>query len=147
MRLFTLLAPVCLALTCVMAAAAVEAQSAATPAGVSQAQRAAPGFDRGSEAAVLSNIAIGFVLATVGAASIITAAAYWKAGGATLLSFGLFTFLSGLSILSAGPLVQMLSLPRLSLQFSSEIIVYLLPVPGLFYAERIRGRGWLSSLH
>jgi phosphoserine phosphatase RsbU/P len=147
MRLFTLLAPVCLALTCVMAAAAVEAQSAATPAGVSQVQRAAPGFDRGSGAAVLSNIAIGFVLATVGAASIITAAAYWKAGGATLLSFGLFTFLSGLSILSAGPLVSMLNLPRPWLQFSSEVIVYLLPVPGLFYAERIRGRGWLSSLH
>jgi phosphoserine phosphatase RsbU/P len=149
MRLSTGLAGACLALACVLAAAAAEAQRAEAPA--TAAQLEPQRFDaRPAEngPAVLSRIAIGFVIATVGAASIITAAAYWKAGGATLLSFGLLTFLSGLNMLiSAGPLVPLFHVPRLWLQFSSAIIVYLIPVPGLFYAERIRGRGWLSSLH
>jgi phosphoserine phosphatase RsbU/P len=150
MRLSTGLAAACLALACILAAA-VEAQRAEAPATVTQVRPEAERFDARptqNGPAVLSTIAIGFVLATIGAGAIITAAAYWKAGGATLLSFGLLTFLSGLSMLiTAGPLVPLFNLPRLPLQFSSAIIVYLIPVPGLFYAERIRGRGWWSSLH
>jgi sigma-B regulation protein RsbU (phosphoserine phosphatase) len=151
MRLSTGPAAACLALACVLAAAAVDAQTAEAPATVAQVRPEAQRSDARptqNRPAVLSTIAIGFVLATIGAGAIITAAAYWKAGGATLLSFGLLTFLSGLSMLiSAGPLVPLFNLPRRPLQFSSAIIVYLIPVPGLFYAERIRGRGWRSSLH
>src|SRR5437016_6253874 len=117
MRLSTGLAAACLALTCVLAAAAVEAQRAEATATVAQARPEAQRLDARptqSGPAVLSTIAIGFVLATIGAGAIITAAAYWKAGGATLLSFGLLTFLSGLSMLiNAGPLVPLFNLPRL----------------------------------
>src|ERR1700687_6200031 len=151
MRFSTGLAAACLALACVMAAAAVEAQRAEAPASGAQVRSEAQRFDARpaqNGLAVLSWIALGFVLATIGAGAIVTAAAYWKAGGATLLSFGLLTFLSGLSMLiSAGPLVPLFNLPRVPLQFSNAIIVYLIPVPGLFYAERIRGRDWRSSLH
>jgi hypothetical protein len=101
-----------------------------------------------ADAALLSRIALGFVLATAGGAAIATAAAYWRASGSTMLSVGLLTFLFGTNLLiTAGPLVRLIGVSPRSLAFVNAILVYLMPIPGLFYAERVRGRGWFSSLH
>jgi hypothetical protein len=121
------------------------AQGAQGPAGADARSSAATGEEG---AALLSRIALGFVLATVGAAAIATAAAYWRANGPTMLSFGLLTFIYGANLLiMAGPLMPLIGASPRSLAFANAVLVYLVPVPGLFYAERVRGKGWLSSLH
>ena len=48
---------------------------------------------------VLTEIFIGFILATVGVASMTLAATYWAASGPTLLSFGTFALLYGARLL------------------------------------------------
>jgi hypothetical protein len=96
---------------------------------------------------VLATIALGFVLGTVGATSLVLSAAYWRAAGVTLLSFGLLTSLYGVRLLiGVDTLEPLFGVSRRSLTFATAFIIYALPVPGLVYAEQIRGRGWRSSL-
>jgi hypothetical protein len=136
----------CAALTCLLVVVATPAQAQPERAQPETVQRSEPSGNGGGPA-VLSRIALGFVLATVGSASVVTAIVFWRAGGATMMSFGLLTFLYGASILiTAAPIAPLFGVSRRTLLFASSIVTYLLPVPGLFYANRVRGEGWLSSL-
>ena len=95
----------------------------------------------------LALIALGFVLFTLGAASVLLAAAYWRVAGLKLMSFGLLASLYGMRILTGVPaLVPLFGMPDRSMLFTTAFIVYALPVVGLVYAEQVRGRGWRSSL-
>jgi serine phosphatase RsbU (regulator of sigma subunit) len=95
----------------------------------------------------LATIALGFVLATVGITSIVLAVAYWRTAGLALLSFGFLTWLYGLRLLiGVDALEPLFGLSPRAAAFATAFILYALPVPGLLYAEQIRGRGWRSSL-
>jgi sigma-B regulation protein RsbU (phosphoserine phosphatase) len=95
----------------------------------------------------LATIALGFVLATVGITAVVLSAAYWRAAGLALLSFGLLTSLYGVRLLiGVDALEPLLGLSARAIAFTTAFILYALPVPGLLYAEQIRGRGWRSSL-
>jgi serine phosphatase RsbU (regulator of sigma subunit) len=95
----------------------------------------------------LTTLALGFVLATVGVTAVALAAAYWRAGGLALLSFGLLTSLYGIRLLIGVDALQPLfGLSARAISFTTAFLLYALPVPGLLYAEQIRGRGWRSSL-
>lgn len=95
----------------------------------------------------LATIALGFALATVGITSVIVSAAYWRAAGLALLSFGLLTSLYGIRLLiGVDALEPLFALSRRANAFTTAFILYTLPIPGLMYAEQIRGRGWYSSL-
>lgn len=94
-----------------------------------------------------ATIALGFVLATVGITAIVLAAAYWRAAGWALLSFGLLTALYGIRLLiGVEALAPLFGLSPRAISFTTAFLLYALPVPGLLYAEQIRGRGWRSSL-
>lgn len=121
----------------VVLAGAVHAQ----PAGVADTGAAATG------PAVLARIALGFVLITAGLGSLAIAAAYWRPSGPTLLTFGAFASLYGGLILIATPAISaQLMMSRRALLFTASVMGYLLPVPAMMYAERIRGAGWHSLL-
>jgi sigma-B regulation protein RsbU (phosphoserine phosphatase) len=95
----------------------------------------------------LATIALGFVLATVGTTAVVLSAAYWRAAGVALLSFGLLTSLYGVRLLiGVEALEPLLGLSPRTIAFTTAFLLYALPVPGLLYAEQIRGRGWRSSL-
>jgi sigma-B regulation protein RsbU (phosphoserine phosphatase) len=95
----------------------------------------------------LAIIALGFALATVGITSVVVSAVYWRAGGLALLSFGLLTSLYGIRLLiGVDALEPLFGLSPRTAAFTSAFILYMLPIPGLMYAEQIRGRGWRSSL-
>jgi sigma-B regulation protein RsbU (phosphoserine phosphatase) len=95
----------------------------------------------------LAIIALGFALATVGITSVVVSAVYWRAGGLALLSFGLLTSLYGIRLLiGVDALEPLFGLSSRSVAFTTAFILYTLPIPGLMYAEQIRGRGWRSSL-
>ena len=95
----------------------------------------------------LATIALGFVLATVGITAVVLAAAYWRAAGLTLLSFGLLTSLYGVRLLvGVDALEPLFGLSPRAVSFTTAFLLYTLPIPGLLYAEQIRGRGWRSSL-
>jgi sigma-B regulation protein RsbU (phosphoserine phosphatase) len=95
----------------------------------------------------LALIALGFVLFTIGVASVLLAAAYWRVAGLKLMSFGLLASLYGMRILTGVPaLVPLFGIPDRLMLFTTAFIVYALPVVGLVYAEQVRGRGWRSSL-
>jgi sigma-B regulation protein RsbU (phosphoserine phosphatase) len=95
----------------------------------------------------LATIALGFVLATVGLTAIVLSAAYWRAAGVALMSFGFLTWLYGLRLLiGVDALEPLFGLSPRAAAFATAFLLYVLPVPGLLYAEQIRGRGWRSSL-
>ena len=95
----------------------------------------------------LATIALGFVLATVGITAVVLSAAYWRAAGWALLSFGLLTSLYGIRLLvGINALAPLFGLSPRAIAFTTSFLVYALPIPGLVYAEQIRGRGWRSSL-
>jgi phosphoserine phosphatase RsbU/P len=95
----------------------------------------------------LATIALGFVLATVGITAVVLSAAYWRAAGLALLSFGLLTALYGIRLLvGVDALEPLLGLSPRAIAFTTAFLLYALPIPGLVYAEQIRGRGWRSSL-
>jgi hypothetical protein len=95
----------------------------------------------------LATIALGFVLATVGITAVVLSAAYWRASGLALLSFGLLTSLYGVRLLvGVDALEPLFGLSPRAVAFTTAFLLYALPVPGLVYAEQIRGRGWQSSL-
>ena len=95
----------------------------------------------------LATIALGFVLATVGITAVVLASVYWRAAGLTLLSFGLLTSLYGARLLiGVDALEPLFGLSPRAVSFTTAFLLYTLPIPGLLYAEQIRGRGWRSSL-
>jgi serine phosphatase RsbU (regulator of sigma subunit) len=95
----------------------------------------------------LATIALGFVLATVGTTAVVLSAAYWRASGLALLSFGLLTSLYGVRLLvGVDALEPLFGLSPRAIAFTTAFLLYALPVPGLLYAEQIRGPGWRSSL-
>jgi serine phosphatase RsbU (regulator of sigma subunit) len=95
----------------------------------------------------LATLALGFVLATVGTTAVVLSAAYWRAAGLALLSFGLLTVLYGVRLLiGVAALQPLFGLSPRAIAFTTACLLYALPVPGLLYAEQIRGRGWQSSL-
>src|SRR6188474_209296 len=95
----------------------------------------------------LALIALGFVLVTFGAASVLLAAAYWRVAGSRLVSFGLLASLYGTRILIGAPsLAPLFGFTRRTILFTTAFIVYALPAVGLLYAEQIRGPGWRGSL-
>ena len=105
------------------------------------------GSDRKEQLLDLATIALGFVLATVGITAVLLSAAYWRAAGLGLLSFGLLTSLYGVRLLvGADALEPLFGLSPRAIAFTTAFLLYALPVPGLLYAEQIRGRGWRSSL-
>lgn len=95
----------------------------------------------------LTDIPIGFALVTVGVGSALLAALYWKAGGLTLLSFGLFSLLYGGRVLvGVGELTSLFGLSPQGVGYVDTAINYWLPVPLFIFAEQIFGSGWRSSL-
>ena len=95
----------------------------------------------------LATIAVGFVLTTVGITALVLSATYWRAAGLALLSFGLLTALYGSRLLvGVDALEPLLGLSPRAIAFTTAFLLYALPVPGLVYAEQIRGRGWRSLL-
>jgi hypothetical protein len=94
----------------------------------------------------LVDIALGFVMLTIGAASTSLAAFYWTPGGLTLLSFGVFALLYGIqSLLTAQPVASLVGLPPAALGYLGSTLTYWLPVPGLIFFEQILGSGWWSA--
>lgn len=90
----------------------------------------------------LGNIALGFVMATVGVASAALAAFYWRAVGVTLLSFGLFALFYGVqSLLGSQPVAALVDLPPEALLYVRETVTYWLPAPGLIFLGQILGSG------
>ena len=95
----------------------------------------------------LATIGLGFALATVGTTSVVLSAVYWRAAGVALLSFGLLTSLYGTRLLiGVDALEPLFGLSRRANAFTTAFILYALPIPGLLYAEQIRGRGWHGVL-
>lgn len=85
----------------------------------------------------LGDIAVGFVMLTIGIGSASLAALYWRSGGLTLLSFGLFAFLYGVqSLLAAPTVVALVELPPVARQYVMSTAYYWLPVPGLSFLEQ-----------
>ena len=90
----------------------------------------------------LGDIALGFVMLTIGLGSVSLAALYWQIGGMSLLSFGLFAFLYGIqSLLTSPPVAALVDLPPAALTYVVSIAYYWLPVPGLMFLEQVLETG------
>lgn len=95
----------------------------------------------------LVDIALGFLLVTIGLASTTLSAFYWTASGVTLLSFGLFVLFFGLLLLLGSEALEpLLNLSPLARAYATSTLNYWVLVPATSYAEQIRGPGWHSSL-
>jgi phosphoserine phosphatase RsbU/P len=93
----------------------------------------------------LARIALGFVLASAGAAALVFAAMYRGASIMTLVAFGLFSLSYGSLILLQVPLLRgLIDVSPRALAFVIFDVSYTVPALGMFYAEQIRGGGWLS---
>lgn len=97
--------------------------------------------------AALTLVAVGLLLGAAGLAALAIAVIYRGSAGPTITPFGLFALLYGIRIVLTTPFIAPpAGGPRRSVTFLVASITYFLPVFGLLYAERIRGRGWLSLL-
>ena len=95
----------------------------------------------------LIDIALGVVLTVIGAIAAVLAAFYWAGGGLTLLSFGLFTVGFGLTLLLGSDAVDtFIGMSPAARGYAFSILGYWFPVPGVMFAEQLRGPGWHSSL-
>ena len=95
----------------------------------------------------LARIALGFVLATAGLSALALSVVNRRLGGVPLLAFGLLALLYGSGFLVASAaLAPLFGVPRRSLLFAAGFIYYVLPIPGLIYAEQVRGPGWHGVL-
>lgn len=93
----------------------------------------------------LARVALGFVLASAGAAALAIAALYRGASIMTLVAFGLFSLSYGSLILFQVPLLRgLIGVSSRALPFAIYDVSYAVPALGMLYAEQIRGRGWLS---
>jgi serine phosphatase RsbU (regulator of sigma subunit) len=95
----------------------------------------------------LADLALGFILITIGAAGALMAIGYWTSSGVTLLSFGVFAALYGVRLLLTTPIL----VPVLGISPDGQALVnlgfgYWLPIPGLIFLEQLRGPGWRSSI-
>jgi sigma-B regulation protein RsbU (phosphoserine phosphatase) len=127
---------------------AAQQVSGAAPQASSQAdEQPIPGSPPENEltARQLARVALGFVLASAGAASLVLAALYRGTSIATLVAFGLFSVSYGSLILFQVPLLgALLGVSAPTLAFMIYSVSYTVPGLGMLYAEQIRGRGWLS---
>jgi serine phosphatase RsbU (regulator of sigma subunit) len=93
----------------------------------------------------LARVALGFVMASAGAAALVIAALYRGASIMTLVAFGLFALSYGSLILFQIPLLRaLIGVSPGALGFMIYDVSYTVPALGMLYAEQIRGRGWLS---
>jgi serine phosphatase RsbU (regulator of sigma subunit) len=93
----------------------------------------------------LARVALGFVLASAGAAALVIAALYRGASVLTLVSFGLFSLSYGSLIVFQIPLLRgLIGLSPRTLGFVIYDVSYTVTALGMLYADQIRGRGWLS---
>ena len=93
----------------------------------------------------LGDLALGFALLMIGAVSTSLAVLYWGVSGLTLLSFGLFAFLSGIQqLLTVETVASSISLSATAFAYLASAISYWLPAPGLIFFEQILGSGWWS---
>jgi serine phosphatase RsbU (regulator of sigma subunit) len=114
------------------------------PAPVEQ-QAAGAQPDRELTARQLARVALGFVMASAGAAALVIAALYRGASVMTLVAFGLFALSYGSLILFQIPLLRALvGVSSAALGFVIYDVSYAVPALGMLYAEQIRGRGWMS---
>lgn len=95
----------------------------------------------------LARIALGFLLVGVGLASSGLAFANRRVSIVPLSAFGALALLYGSSFLVASSaLAPLFGVSRQTLVFLSAFIYYVLPIPGLIYAEQVRGPGWHGAL-
>ena len=86
----------------------------------------------------IGNIALGFMMLTLGLGSASLAALYWRSGGLTLLSFGLFSLLFSIRFLLSAPAVAALvPLPPTALLHILSTAYYWIPVPFLAFLEQV----------
>jgi hypothetical protein len=95
----------------------------------------------------LVDVALGVVLTGIGTIAATLAAFYWTGGGLTLLSFGLFTvgFWAAI-LLDADAVTALVGVSPRTRVHAAAILGYWFPVPGVMFAEQLRGAGWHSSL-
>jgi serine phosphatase RsbU (regulator of sigma subunit) len=122
---------------------AATAQAAAAQGG---AQPPVPAPAEGElTARQLTRFALGLVLASAGAASLVIAALNHGASIMTLGAFGLFSLAYGSLILLQIPLVRrLIGVSPDTLGFVIFDVSYMVTALGMFYADQIRGPGWLS---
>lgn len=95
----------------------------------------------------LIDVALGFVLVTVGLASVGVATLYRTAERRTLLWFGLFAVGYGaIRILASNAIISLISLAPAQLSYVSAVLSYWTGVPALIFTEQLRGPGWRSSI-
>jgi serine phosphatase RsbU (regulator of sigma subunit) len=96
---------------------------------------------------LLARIALGFLLASAGGASLVSAVAYGGPSRPSLISFGLFSFFYGsLLLLQAPAIVELVGLTGRTRAYTILWISYFVPSLGLLHAEYARGRGWMSFI-
>lgn len=90
----------------------------------------------------LIDVALGVILTAVGTVAAALAAFYWAGGGLTLLSFGLFTVGFGLTLLlDADTIAALMGMSTEARRYAFAILGYWFPVPGVMFAEQLRGPG------
>ena len=95
----------------------------------------------------LIDVSLGLLLAAIGLAGATLAAFYWAGGGMTLLSFGLFAFGYGATlVLGSDAVTSAIGLSPSAQLHAQAFFSYWMVVPGVLFAEQIRGPGWRSSL-
>ena len=95
----------------------------------------------------LIDVSLGFVLAAIGLSAATLAVFYWTGGGLTLLSFGLFALGYGATlVLGSNTIARLISLPPYAQAQALAFLSYWMVVPGILFAEQIRGPGWHRSL-
>ena len=91
----------------------------------------------------LRELLFGFLLVLIGIVAMIVGYLRWKPDGATMMSFGALCILYGART-RAFP--YLFDLPPQFTVYALNYIVYLVPVPGLIFAEQLVGKGWKSTI-
>jgi phosphoserine phosphatase RsbU/P len=96
----------------------------------------------------LPSLGIGFVLLGFGLAAGAVALARRRSGDLTLLYFSILCSLYAVRLLCDVDATEILfSPPEPAWQKLINVLTYLMPVPAVFFFERVIGRGWRSSLY
>ncbi len=91
--------------------------------------------------------AIGFMLLGLGLAALVAALARRRAADPALVSFSTLCTLYAVRLLCDIDAVEALySLPPESWRKLINVLTYLIPVPAVFFIERVVGQGWRSSM-
>ena len=95
----------------------------------------------------LARIALGFVLAWAGVATLVLSASQRRRGRLALFSFGALSLMYGTQFLLTSPIIApQFGIPPRIRAYIVTWINYALPIAGLLYAEQVRGPGWKSLL-